>query len=137
MMRRVRVILAVALGAVALLSAGCSRTHARVSGRVVEDGQPYQHTGEMVQVVMTCDNPSQAVTATVQNDGTFKFYGTEGKGLLAGKYKIGLESDVESVPGVKKRVRNVSAAKSPMEIDLAGGEAVTLTIDLIKHTVSR
>lgn len=119
------------------LAAGCARTHARVSGHVVEDGQPYRHTGEMVQLVMTCDAPSQSVSATVHPDGTFKFYGTEGMGLLAGKYKIGLESDVESAPHVKKRVRNVSASKSPTEIDLAGGESVTLTIDLVKHTVSR
>jgi hypothetical protein len=129
---------AIALGPLlTVAAAGCARTHAKVSGRVVEDGRPYQHTGEMVQLVMTCAAPSLSVSATVQPDGTFKFYGTEGKGLPAGKYKIGIESDVESAPGVKKRIRGVAAQKSPMEIELAGGESVTLTIDLVRHTLTR
>jgi hypothetical protein len=139
MARRYRPALAaIALGPLlTFAAAGCARTHAKVSGRVVEDGQPYQPTGEVVQVVMTCAAPSVSVPATVQRDGTFKFYGTEGKGLPAGKYKIGIDSDVESAPGVKKRIRGVAAQKSPMEIELAGGESVTLTIDLVKHTLTR
>lgn len=131
------VLLCLTAVAVPLLAGGCSPTHAQVSGRVVEDGKPYTHTGEVVQVVLACDAPSVSVTATVQDDGTFKFYGTEGKGLPAGKYRVGFDSDTERVPDVKKRVREVSPQGSPMEVELAGGESVSLTIDLTKRTVSR
>lgn len=129
---------ALAFGPLLLFAAaGCGRTHAQVAGQVVEDGQPYRHTGEMVQVVMTCDDPSQSLMATVQPDGTFKFYGTEGRGLLPGKYKVGVESDVEGAPGLKRRIRGVAPQKSPMELDLAGGDSVTVTIDLVKHSLTR
>jgi hypothetical protein len=138
MMHGYRSALTVAFGLVLMFAAtGCAPTHAQVSGRVVEKGAPYQHTGEMVQIVMTCDTPSQWLTATVQPDGTFKFYGTERKGLLPGKYKVGIASDVESAPGVKQRIHAVSPQKSPMEIDLAAGESVILTIDLVSHTLTR
>lgn len=129
-------LMTLAFGPLALI-AGCSRTHAQVSGRVVENGQPYKHTGEMVQLVMSCDAPSVTVAATVQPDGTFKFFGTEGKGLSAGKYKLGINSDVESAPGVAKRIRAALPQKSLMEIDLAGGESLNLTIDLTKHALTR
>lgn len=117
------------------VSGGCSGRHAAVSGRVVEDGQPYQHTGEMVNVLMVGD--AHSLSASVQSDGTFKFYGTENKGLVAGRYKIGIASDVESAPGVKKRIKDVSPEKSGMEIELAGGSSATLVIDLVKHTVGK
>jgi hypothetical protein len=130
-------LLALATVPLAVAAVGCSPTHAQVSGRVVEGGKAYTHTGEVVQIVMACDAPSVSVTATVQEDGTFKFYGTEGKGLPAGKYRIGFDSDTERVPHVVKRVREVSPQASSMEIELAGGATVSVTIDLTNRTVSR
>ncbi len=114
---------------------GCGGSHAAVSGKVVEDGKSYQHTGENINIVMA--GPSHTLSATVQKDGSFKFYGTENKGLKPGKYKIGISSDVEGAPGVKKRVKDVEPEKSNMEVELAGGESISLTIDLVKQTASK
>ena len=57
--------------------------------------------------------------------------------LVAGRYKIGISSDVESAPGVKKRIKDVSPEKSGMEVELAGGSSATLVIDLVKGAVQR
>ena len=121
----------------ALVAGGCGPRYARVSGTAVEDGRPYQATGEAVQILLTCDSPSQSQSASVKPDGTFKFYGPEGRGLMPGKYKLGISSDTERAPGTKKRVREVSPEKSSLELDLSDASEAVLTIDIIKQTMTR
>lgn len=133
-MSRLRRLASVLCLTLPLLAVGCS-THAQVTGKVVEDGKPYQDTGESVILTFIHDETKVSLQTGVQPDGTFKVYGSENKGLLPGKYKIGIEGDVEGKPGVKRRVKDISPDASGLEVDLAAGQHLSLTIDIIKRSM--
>src|SRR5262245_39133794 len=102
---------------------GCGAKTARVSGRVVENDQPFQaQAGEQVSIVFSCQDPSIVMPVSVQPDGTFTVYGPDGDGLPPGKYKVGILSDTEGPGGgtsvKKKRVRDLNADDSSLDLDL-------------------
>ena len=114
--------------------AGCARV-AHVSGTVVEDGKPYAPTDEMVALVFYRVDSSMPVPVSLQPDGSFTVYGPNNEGLPPGKYKVGYYSDTEG--GRKKRIKDLRAEKSALELDLAAGDRVRLTIDIVKGTMER
>jgi hypothetical protein len=116
-------------------AAGCSRV-ARVSGRVVEDGQPYAATDEMVALVFTRVDSSMKLSVSVQKDGSFVVYGPNNEGLAPGKYKVGYYSEIDGDKS-RKRIKDLPADKSTLELDLAAGDSVYLTIDLVKGTMTK
>lgn len=124
-----------------LTTTGCDRK-AHVTGSVLEDGKPYRHTVEQVDITMTCDNPGINISTSVQENGTFNFYGPNGDGLPPGKYKIGYFSDIDDKYASlgnteKKRIKDLSADKSSLEIEVAAGEKVDLVLDLVKQTMEK
>jgi hypothetical protein len=62
-------------------------------------------------------------------------YGPNNEGLPPGKYKVGYYSDIEG--GKRKRIKDLPPEKSSLELDLAGGDRVNLTVDLVKGTMTR
>jgi hypothetical protein len=115
--------------------AGCARV-AHVSGRAVEDGQPYQQTDEMVALTFTrLEPPSMTLSVSLQKDGSFVVYGPEREGLPPGKYKVGYYSDIEG--GRKKRIKDLKPDQSTLELDLPAGTRVNITVDLVKGTLTR
>src|SRR5262249_20866658 len=114
--------------------AGCARV-SHVSGRVVEDGKPYTPTDEYVGLSFTRAEPALSVSVSIQKDGSFVVYGPEGEGLPPGKYKVGYYSDIEG--GKKKRIKDLTPDKSSLELDLAAGDRVNITVDLVKGTMTR
>jgi hypothetical protein len=115
--------------------AGCAQV-AHVSGRVVEDGKPYQPTEEMVALVFKKDEGAISVSVSIQPDGSFVVYGPNNEGLPPGKYKVGYYSDIEGGRG-KKRIKDLTPEKSTLELDLKAGDRVNLTIDMVKGTMTR
>jgi hypothetical protein len=111
---------------------GCARV-AHVSGKVVEDGKPYTATDEMIALVFQRDDGSLNVSVSIQQDGSFVVYGPDNEGLPPGKYKLGYYSDIEG--GRKKRIKDLSPETSALELDLAAGDRVNLTVDLVKGTI--
>jgi hypothetical protein len=120
--------------ALALLT-GCSRI-AHVSGTAVEDGRAYQPTEEMIALVFMKTDGTLKVSVSLQKDGSFTVYGPDAEGLPAGQYKVGYYSDTDGGRG-RKRVKDLPAESSPLELDLKSGDRVSLTIDLIKGTMTR
>jgi hypothetical protein len=76
------------------------------------------------------------VSVSVQKDGSFVVYGGEGKGIPPGKYKVGYYSEVEG-NRARKRIKDLPAESSPLELDLAAGNSVSLTIDLMQGTMTK
>jgi hypothetical protein len=116
-------------------AAGCSQV-AHVSGVVVEDGKPYAPTDEMVALQFVREGGGLKVAVSVQKDGSFVVYGPNGKGLPPGKYKVGYYSDVEGGKA-RKRIKDLPADKSPLELDLAAGSSVSVTVDLVRGTLTK
>lgn len=114
--------------------AGCGGV-SHVSGQVVVDGKPYTPTDEMIALVFAREDSTMSVSVSIQKDGSFVVYGPNNEGLPPGKYKVGYYSDTDG--GKKKRIKAVTPDKSSMELDLAGGAKVNITIDLIKGTMTR
>jgi hypothetical protein len=114
---------------------GCAKV-AYVSGKVVENGEPYTPTAEMVALVFARTDTATRFSVSVQKDGSFVVYGGEGKGLPPGKYKVGYYSEVEG-SRAKKRIKDLPAEKSALELELAAGNSVTLTIDLVRETMTK
>lgn len=114
---------------------GCSRV-GHVSGKVVEDGKPYQATDEMVALLFAREDGSMVISTTVQPDGSFVVYGPNNEGLPPAKYKVGYYSDIEGGRG-RKRIKDLKPEASSLELELAAGDRVNLTIDLVKGTMTR
>jgi hypothetical protein len=127
----------VLLACLALLpgAGGCARV-AYVSGRVLEDGKPYAPTDEMVALQFARVDSSMKLSVSVQKDGSFVVYGPSEKGVPPGKYKVGYYSEVEGDKS-RKRIKDLPADKSPLELDLAAGKSVSLTIDLVRGTMTK
>jgi hypothetical protein len=115
--------------------AGCAKL-AHVSGRAVEDGKPYVATAEGVELIFsrTDGETSMKVAVSIKKDGTFVVYGPNNEGLPPGKYKIGQHSDIE---GGRKRLKDIAPESSTMELDLKAGDRADITVDLVKHTLTR
>jgi hypothetical protein len=126
---------AILCGLLMLGATGCARV-AHVSGRVIEDGKPYTQTNEMVALVFARVDPPMTLSVSVQKDGSFVVYGPNNEGLPPGKYKVGYYSDVEGNKA-SKRVKNLPADKSPLELDLVAGNSVDITVDLVRGTLTK
>lgn len=126
----------VPVGGLVLLAAvsGCGPGKAHVTGRATLNGQPYTSTEERARIVFHCDSPSIDSVANVQPDGTFVAYGPNADGLPPGKYRIGIDS---SEDGPRKKIRELSGEKSPMELDLTRGGQVNIVVDLAKHQMTQ
>jgi hypothetical protein len=114
--------------------AGCAKV-AHVSGRVLEGGQPYKPTDEMVALLFTRLESSMTLSVSIQKDGTFVVFGPSNEGLPPGKYKVGYFSDIEG--GRRKRIKDLPTDKSSLELDLAAGDKVRITVDLLNGTMTR
>jgi hypothetical protein len=124
------------LGLLLLLGiTGCARV-AHVSGRVIEDGKAFTPTQEMIALVFARVEPPMRVSVSVQKDGTFVVYGPNNEGLPPGKYKVGYYSEVEGNKATK-RIKDLPADKSSLELDLAAGNSVEITVDLVRGTMTK
>jgi hypothetical protein len=114
---------------------GCARV-AHVSGRVIEDGKPFTPTQEMIALVFARVDSPMRLSVSVQKDGTFVVYGPNNEGLPPGKYKVGYYSEVEGNKAMK-RIKDLAADKSSLELDLAAGNSVEITVDLVRGTMTK
>jgi hypothetical protein len=128
------------LAALALMTLfGCRGSDlTRVTGQVIEDGQPRQLSpGESIQIdFATADNayPPLALGVFVRRDGTFvaDMNDGTGAGLRPGKYKVKLNRESTSVKKVNARL-----FKESYTLDAALGTPIRLTIDLTAGTISQ
>jgi hypothetical protein len=112
---------------------GCGGNAVRVTGRVVENGQPYR-PGKAAQVELTffSADPPLAFLAFLNADGTFAAEGADGKGLPPGTYKVALSS-----PGGSVFRGQFTRENTPLTVELAPNSTVDLTIDVGKKTLTR
>jgi hypothetical protein len=126
------------LAALALLSlAGCSG-NVRVTGQLVEDGQPYAlPPGESLEVHLLSTDPAmyppRDFLKMVDPDGRFTADQGDGsgRGLPPGRYKVKLRSET---PAVKTKLQGKPELTA--EFEAARGAPVHLTIDLGKRTIT-
>jgi hypothetical protein len=117
---------------------GCGNNLARVTGQVVENGQPVQLTGgETVQIdFSTADNayPPLALAAYAKGDGSFVVDMNDGtgRGLTPGKYKVRLNGEGTSL----KRKINPRLFKESVTFEAARDTPARLTIDIATGTIS-
>jgi hypothetical protein len=128
------------LTALALLAlTGCSSNVVRVTGQVVENGQPYElQGGECVQIDIVSADPDMypplALTTYSKPDGTFAADPNDGtgRGLPPGKYKLKLNREVTSL----KKKANGKLFKESHPFEVVQGAPVRLTIDLATGTIT-
>jgi hypothetical protein len=121
-------------GCLLLFLVGCGG-NAHVSGVVLEDGQPYKETAEMVALTFTRIDGAMSISASIQKDGRFVVCGPNNDGLPPGKYKVGFYSDIEGGRG-KKRIKDLKPDASSLEIDLPPGKRQSIVLDLSKASMS-
>ena len=119
--------------------AGCGgKNLVRVTGQVVENGQPYSLAGgETVQIDFTTADgayPPLALAAYAKADGSIvvDMNDGSGKGLSPGKYKVRLNSEGTSL----NKKPNAKLFKEAYTLDVVQGAPVHLTIDLAKGTIA-
>src|SRR5262245_3462971 len=117
---------------------GCGGALARVTGQVVENGEPVRLAdGETVQIdFSTADNayPPLALAAYAKGDGSFVVDMNDGtgRGLTPGKYKVRLNGEGTAL----KRKANPRLFKESATIEAARDTPTRLTIDLATGTIS-
>ena len=125
-MRDVR-ILAVGM-LLGLVASGCGHGRFVAKGRVIKGGEPYQPAeGESLLISFApVDSPvsSNADSYAAHydpTDGTFEVVGKDGKGLPAGKYRVGIQlmKKKEDLLGGQ-----LTAYKSPLVFDVTGKQVV-------------
>jgi hypothetical protein len=123
---------------VALLT-GCSDNLVRVTGKVVENGEPVQlASGESIQIdLLTADGayPPLALGVYAKPDGSFAVDMNDGtgRGLPPGKYKVHLNSEGTTI---SKKV-NPKLFKEKVMLEVAKGGSLHLTVDLVKGTITQ
>jgi hypothetical protein len=130
-------------GAVVLLSAaGCSSGNiVRVTGQVVENGQPYAlQSGECIQIdlVTTPDSGAKVPLSLMtysKKDGSFAADQNDGsgRGLPPGKYAVRLNRETTTL-GKKAHPK---LFKDAYTFELAAGKPVHLTIDLASGAIQQ
>jgi hypothetical protein len=128
--------------ATALFAAGCGGDAVRVTGRLVQDGQPYavdlqvaQPDTLAVDFVGTVGGTRYLFPATMKSDGTFSVAGSNKAGIPRGQYKITvLHSGFEGAGGDRFKGR-YTAEQTPLTVDIT--ENTDLTIDLGTGTVTK
>jgi hypothetical protein len=117
---------------------GCGSDLARVTGRVVENGEPVRLAdGETVQIdFSTADNayPPLSLAAYAKSDGSFVVDMNDGtgRGLTPGKYKVRLNAEGTAL----KRKVNPRLFKEPVAVEAARDKPIRLTIDIASGTIS-
>jgi hypothetical protein len=118
--------------------AGCGGNLVRVTGQVVQDGEPYRLAdGETIQIdFSTADGgyPPLALAAFVKKDGTFAVDMNDGsgKGLPPGRYKIRLDREGTSL----KKKPSDKLFKEPYVLEVGKGTSPHLIVDLARGTVT-
>lgn len=118
--------------------AGCGDNLTRVTGRVVENGEPYRLAdGEAIQIdFSTADEayPPLNLNAFVARDGTFAVDMNDGtgKGLPAGKYKVRLDREGTTL----NKKPSDKLFKDAYVLEVGKGNSPRLTVDLAKGTVA-
>ena len=127
------------LPAVALLVlSGCGGSLVRVTGQVVENGQPRRlESGESIQVeFVTVGNSPRPLSLGIfpNRDGAFSADRNDGTGagIPPGQYKVRLNHEGTSV---KTKVPG-KLFKESYSLDVMPGKAVHLTIDLTAGTIT-
>jgi len=123
-----------ALAVLALFAAaGCGGNIVRVTGQIVENGQPTGlQTGECIQVdLVTVDSAGGlplSIMTFVQKDGRFAADQNDGsgRGLPPGKYAVRLNRETTAV----KKTINGKLFKDKHVVEVAAGRPVHLTIDV-------
>jgi hypothetical protein len=109
----------------------------RVTGQVVEAGEPYRLAdGETIQIdFSTADNafPPLALGAFAKRDGSFVVDMNDGtgRGLPPGRYKIRLNRE-----GTSLKKANAKLFKEAHVLEVTRATSPHLTIDLSKGTVT-
>ena len=140
-MRPVRVSWLPAVSVALAVSAlpGCGSPLARVTGQVVENGEPVRLAGgEAVQIdFSTADGayPPLSLAAYARGDGNFTVDMNDGtgRGLTPGKYKVRLNGEGTTI----KRKVNPRLFKESTSIEATRDAPVQLTIDIAKGTISQ
>src|SRR5437773_8249384 len=127
------------LVALGLLLSGCSTGSKKfqVKGRVTSSGQPLRiesqpaHLGRIAVSFFPIgdgDHVAAGMQSAVvnQDDGTFKVEGTDGKGILPGRYRIYIYH-YDPMPQDKLKGQ-FAEGKSQIERDVAGGEEINLEV---------
>ncbi len=112
---------------------GCGGGGSTVNGTATKGGKPFAATeGDQVSIVLTQDGGSASGTGAVGADGTFKISGSDGKGLPAGKYKVGL-TIYHATPVDPKKPTPPPRIIDTKETWEVGGANTTFALDLDKY----
>jgi hypothetical protein len=139
-MRRTRIskYFALASALVLLALTGCSGNLTRVTGQLVENGQPRAlDEGEHVQIdfVSGADAPRPlSLGVFVKRNGSFvaDMNDGSGRGILPGKYKVRLNGEGTSL----KTKANTKLFRETVPVEVAQGTPTRLTIDLSQGTIA-
>lgn len=132
-----------------LLATGCGVGKGTpVSGKLVLPQGMQLAENDSVELVFFPDDPKvkRGATGTVKPaDQSFVVNTSETTGVLPGKYKISVRiTPYMGAPGMDKRRlaleplnKKFEQATTPLTFDVPAGDAVNLTIDLAKGTVTK
>jgi hypothetical protein len=139
MLRLARILWAAVLVVLAALLTGCRDDNlVRVTGQVVENGEPVRlASGESIQIdFLTADGayPPLALGVYAKPDGSFAVDMNDGtgRGLPPGKYKVHLNRESTSI---NKKV-NPQLFKKSVVLEFEKGVSLHITVDLAKGTIS-
>lgn len=138
MLRLTRAPWVAAFALLATLLAGCNDNLVRVTGQVVENGQPVRlAAGESIQIdLLTADGayPPLALGVYAKPDGSFAVDMNDGtgRGLPPGKYKVRLNSEGTTI----SRKVNPKLFKESVTLEIGKGVPLQLTVDLAKGTIT-
>jgi len=105
----------------------------KAKGQVLVNGKNYQVGGrEQLQVIFYPDvaTPNTTYPATVQPDGSFETMGMDGKGIPAGKYRVGITSPYGG--GSVTIPPEIGLSTSPIVREVVQGKDTLEPIDIMK-----
>ena len=125
--------------AAAVCAAGCGTRNARITGRVVDNGQPVlaqPGAPEPPLVTFACKEAQLTGTCGLgPKDGRFTVYAADGRlGLPPGKYKIGFLYGNSKTP---KTGTDFTVDESPIELTLEPGQQLDVTLDVGKRVLTQ
>ena len=144
---RPRTILASACLCLLVLSGCSTKPRATVNGTLVLPAGITLADDDTVQITFDPeDNSSPATQAQVTpKEKSFVVKGTDGKGILAGKYKVAVQiTPYLGMPGSQKHAasfddinKTFGATSSSLTYEVTADPTQTITIDLAKKTVTK